>query len=83
MTINSALYSSNSDEWPTPQWLFDLLHAEFAFTLDPCAQPDSAKCKKFYTPEQDGLSEPCQARLEQVDINITTESSQLEEALFR
>jgi hypothetical protein len=24
-------FSSQTPEWPTPQWLFDLLHKEFKF----------------------------------------------------
>ena len=47
---------SKSIEWGTPQDLFDELDREFHFTLDPCATPESAKCEKFYTIEQDGLS---------------------------
>jgi site-specific DNA-methyltransferase (adenine-specific) len=42
--------------WATPQDLFDKLNEEFNFTLDPCAEPSTAKCKKFYTKEDDGLS---------------------------
>jgi site-specific DNA-methyltransferase (adenine-specific) len=42
--------------WATPQKLFDELNKEFNFTLDPCAIPENAKCEKFYTPEDDGLS---------------------------
>jgi phage N-6-adenine-methyltransferase len=49
-------YSSATNEWATPQELFDRLDAEFNFTLDPCATPENAKCQKFYTKEQDGLS---------------------------
>ena len=30
--------------------------AEFHFTLDPCTSPDNAKCKKFYTYHDNGLS---------------------------
>lgn len=52
------LFSSNSAEWETPQELFDRLHAEFGFALDVCAQPHNAKCANYYTPEQDGLSQP-------------------------
>ncbi len=48
--------SSESIEWPTPQWLFDRLDEEFHFTLDVCATDKSAKCKKYYTIEDDGLS---------------------------
>lgn len=35
--------------------LFDELDAEFHFTLDPCATPETAKCAKFYTEEDNGL----------------------------
>lgn len=51
-----AMFSSQSDEWETPQWLFDELNEEFNFTLDPCANAQNAKCPKFYTKEDDGLS---------------------------
>lgn len=48
-------YSSESDEWETPQELFDLLDDEFGFELDVCATADNAKCNQFFTPEHDGL----------------------------
>jgi phage N-6-adenine-methyltransferase len=48
-------FSSRSDEWSTPQSLFDLLDAEFRFTLDPCATAENAKAAQFFTREQDGL----------------------------
>lgn len=50
--------SSETDEWATPQWLFDQLNDEFHFTLDPCATKANAKCASFYTREDDGLSRP-------------------------
>lgn len=49
-------YSSKTDEWATPQDFFDQLNKEFHFTLDPCANDQNHKCKKFYTKEQNGLS---------------------------
>ena len=58
MAISEALYSSQTDMWETPQELFDKLDMEFHFDLDVCAIPENAKCKKFYTPEQDGLRQP-------------------------
>ena len=58
MAISEALYSSQTDMWETPQDLFDDLDREFHFDLDVCAIPENAKCKKFYTPEQDGLRQP-------------------------
>lgn len=53
--LQPALFSSASDEWPTPQWLYDSLAREFAFTLDPCATAANAKCRLHFTREQDGL----------------------------
>ena len=47
--------TSASEEWATPQYLFDELDAEFHFTLDPCSTDENAKCRKYYTKEQDGL----------------------------
>lgn len=49
-------FSSKTDEWSTPQDLFDELNSEFHFNLDPCATKENAKCELFYTKEDDGLS---------------------------
>lgn len=56
--IGQAIYSSASVEWATPPAFFDALDAEFHFTLDVCATPLNAKCAKFYSPVEDGLSMP-------------------------
>ena len=32
--VNSALFSSNSDEWATPADFFEALNNEFKFNLD-------------------------------------------------
>ena len=48
-------FSSKTDDWSTPQALFDLLNDEFNFTLDVCASEQNHKCKKYYTEEDDGL----------------------------
>ena len=50
-------FSSRSDEWPTPQWLFDALNREFGFNLDPCATHNNAKCVRHFTREEDGLAQ--------------------------
>lgn len=55
MTIHESLYSSRSEEWPTPPAFFEDLSREFKFTLDPCATAENAKCKLFYTKEDEGL----------------------------
>mgnify|MGYP001389426560 CR=1 FL=1 len=50
-------YMSKSNEWATPQDFFDRLDEEFRFTLDPATDGINAKCDKFYTQEDDGLSQ--------------------------
>jgi site-specific DNA-methyltransferase (adenine-specific) len=49
-------FSSATDDWATPQRFFDCLNREFKFTLDPCASEANAKCERFFTKEQNGLS---------------------------
>lgn len=53
--MNKVLFSSNSNEWATPQSLFDELNKEFNFTLDPCANEQNHKCALYYTMQDDGL----------------------------
>ena len=53
---NNVLFSSKSDEWSTPQEVFDELDSEFSFTLDPCANNENHKCQTYYTEEENGLS---------------------------
>ena len=55
MALQEAMVSSKSNEWATPQYLFNILNNEFHFTLDPCATLDNAKCSKFYTIADNGL----------------------------
>lgn len=56
-TVNTGLFTSTTDEWPTPDSLFASLNQEFAFTLDPCASVDNAKCERFFDKGIDGLSQ--------------------------
>lgn len=56
--MDRVLFSSRETAWETPQELFDQLDREFEFELDVCALPENAKCGRFYTPEDDGLSQP-------------------------
>lgn len=60
--MNEGMFSSKTDEWETPQLLFDELNKEFDFLLDVCATPENAKCKNFYTKEQNGLLQPWSLR---------------------
>ena len=62
-----VLFSKKSDEWATPQWLFDELTKTYGFTLDPASTDENAKCSKHFTLEDDGLSKDWQG--ERVFIN--------------
>jgi site-specific DNA-methyltransferase (adenine-specific) len=52
--------SSKSTKWETPPEWFRYLDLEFNFTLDPCCLHDTAKCKKHFTPEENGLAQSWQ-----------------------
>lgn len=51
------MFSSKTDMWATPSEFFDKLNAVFRFDVDVCAMHDNAKCSKYFTPEQDGLTQ--------------------------
>jgi site-specific DNA-methyltransferase (adenine-specific) len=55
--VAPALLSSQTEEWATPQDLFDKLDACFHFTLDPCATDENHKAPKYFTRAQDGLKQ--------------------------
>lgn len=46
--MNQSLLSSGQDLWETPQKFFNELNEEFHFTLDACATPENAKCRKIF-----------------------------------
>ena len=52
-----VMFSSKTGQWATPQEFFDKRNWRFGpFDLDPCADATNAKCSKFYTEQDDGLS---------------------------
>lgn len=53
----SPHFTAESDEWETPDWLYDALNLEFGFTLDPCATAENAKCPLYFTKEHNGLKQ--------------------------
>ena len=55
--MNRVMFSHKSDEWETPQDLFNKLDDEFHFNLDVCASEQNHKCKMYYTKLDDGLKQ--------------------------
>ena len=58
MDMTKGLTSTGNIVAETPGYLFDRLSSVFNFTIDVCALPENAKCERFYTPDDDGLSMP-------------------------
>lgn len=56
--MTKGLTSTGNVVAETPGYLFDRLSSVFNFTVDVCALPENAKCERFYTPDDDGLSMP-------------------------
>lgn len=70
-TLTPGMFSSDSQDYSTPKWFFDMLdHLVGRFHLDPCATEITAKCPRYFTKEDDGLSLPWySARLPRV-VNV-------------
>jgi site-specific DNA-methyltransferase (adenine-specific) len=56
-SARSVHFSSDTNEWATPQALYETYHARWNFTLDPCCTHENAKCKKHYTKAENGLAQ--------------------------
>lgn len=54
--VSAVLFSSKTGEHATPQEFFDNLNREFGFTLDVAATPENAKCARYFTEKEDGLT---------------------------
>ena len=48
---------NGSDDWATPPDVFARLNERFGFTLDAAASPANAKCERYFTPAENGLSQ--------------------------
>jgi phage N-6-adenine-methyltransferase len=54
--LNNVVFSSKSEEWATPGGILKALNDEFHFTCDIWATLENAKCPRFFTRADDGLS---------------------------
>jgi phage N-6-adenine-methyltransferase len=55
--INAGMMSSLTDQWATPNELFEKYNQRFGFTLDVCASDWNHKCEKYFTIDDDGLAQ--------------------------
>jgi len=54
---DTVCFSKKSDEWETPQWLFDELNKEFKFDCDAAANKNNALCKWYLGEDYTGAKE--------------------------
>jgi phage N-6-adenine-methyltransferase len=54
---NDGRWHDRGSNWSTPADLFNELAHEFIFTLDCCAESWNAKCQRYFTEKDDGLSQ--------------------------
>lgn len=50
------MFSSDKDDWETPQSLFDDLDKKYHFTTDLAARKDNSKCPQFIDPSENSLT---------------------------
>lgn len=55
--FDKNVFSSKKQDYSTPQDLFNLLNAEFHFTLDVCADECNHKAPTWFDEESDGLKQ--------------------------
>lgn len=55
--LTSGLFTSRTEEWETPQYVFAILNKEFNFQVDVCATSENAKCKVYFDKQANGLEQ--------------------------
>lgn len=60
--INEGLFTSEKEDWGTPQDFFDALNRKFDFLLDVAADDMNHKCANYFDKKTDGLKQSWSAR---------------------
>ena len=55
--MKNVHFSSQTNEWATPQDFYTKINKEFNFTLDVASTPKNAKCRRYFTKKHNGLSQ--------------------------
>lgn len=55
--INKALFTSNKEDWETPQDFYDKLNKKFNFEWDLAANAHNSKCRHYFDENSDSLSQ--------------------------
>ena len=63
-STRDVMGSSRTDEWPTDPKVYAEFAAELGpFDLDPCATSENAKCRHYFTRDDDGLAQDWTGRV--------------------
>lgn len=54
---NNGMFTSNRDDWETPDYFFQYWNMQYDFDLDACANDHNHKCQNFFSTEQDALQQ--------------------------
>ena len=54
--LNKGIMSSDNHCWGTPQYIYDELNKEFAFTLDACADSTNYKHPNYFSEQDNALT---------------------------
>jgi site-specific DNA-methyltransferase (adenine-specific) len=55
--LNYGMFTSRTEEWETPQYVFDVLNKEFDFQVDVCATFENSKCRLLFDKSVNGLKQ--------------------------
>lgn len=68
------LASKIKDQWRTPEWLFQAInHLYGPVVLDLFTDGQNAKCPRYYTAEDNALTQPWAARLAEIQLDMLGE----------
>lgn len=59
----ATLFSSQKQDWGTPDHVFDQLNRTYRFTLDAAASAENTKCERFIDEAQDAFKTPWTGRV--------------------
>ncbi len=54
--LTGGMFTSRTEEWETPQYVFNALNDEFHFELDVCATFENRKCGVYFNKDDNGLT---------------------------
>ena len=55
--VHSSSNTGGSDEWTTPEWLYDYFYKDYKFGLDAAASDSNFLCLNYFTEQDDALKQ--------------------------